>query len=146
MFIHFIFSPWLQLARFENVGPERLIILMQLFFFSLIILFNYCFLKFDSESEASTVSEIGELALQSTISSVDNQEDCNQQRLLVDSDKTCEKNSSSQEAEELEIFVRDADSETKEDGRNCCGCKSWQCTRYGCCRCFRNSKIAVLLR
>ncbi|XP_020614457.1 probable peptide/nitrate transporter At3g43790 isoform X2 [Orbicella faveolata] len=99
-----------------------------------------------SESEASAVSEIGELALQSTISSVDNQEDCNQQRLLVDSDKTCEKNSSSQEAEELEIFVRDADSETKEDGRNCCGCKSWQCTRYGCCRCFRNSKIAVLLR
>ena len=113
---------------------------------SLIVLFNYCIYKLDSESEAST-SEVGELALQSTVSSVDNQEDCNKQRLLVDSDKTCKENSSSQEAEvELEIFVRDTDSKTTEDGRNRCCCTSWLCTRYGCCRCFRNSKIAILLR
>ena len=76
---------------------------------------------------------------------MDNQEDCNQQRLLVDSDKTCKENTSSQEAE-LEIFVRDADRETAEDGRNCCCCESLQCTRFGCCQCFRRSKIAILLR
>ena len=134
--LHFIFSPWV-LAYFDiDDAPERVVILMHYF-------------KLDSESEASS-REIGELALQSTGSSVDNQEDCNKQRLLVDSDKTCKENSSSQEAElELEIFARDAvaDScEITEERRNCCGCESLQCTRLGCCRCFRNSKIAILLR
>lgn len=112
---------------------------MQLFFFFIDnTFFLYNVFKRYSESEAST-SEIGELALQSTVSSVDNQEDCNQQRLLVDSDKTCKENSSSQEAK-LEIFVKDADRETTKDGR------SLQCTRFGCCRCFSKSKIAILLR
>lgn len=134
--LHFIFSGWV-LAYFDIDAPERIIIVLMHYF------------KLDSESEASS-SEIGELALQSTNSYVDNQEDCNKQRLLVDSDKTCKENSSSQEAEvELEIFARDAAADSCEitdEPRNCCGCESLQCTRFGCCRCFRNSKIAILLR
>ncbi|KAJ7387199.1 hypothetical protein OS493_004169 [Desmophyllum pertusum] len=101
-----------------------------------------------SESEPSTSSEQGELALQSTASS-ENQDDSNKQRLLVvDSGKSSTESSSSHETEEVEIFISDADDKAADDGKNCCSCKSWQLciSRHGCCRYFRNSKIAILLR
>ncbi|XP_078363022.1 uncharacterized protein LOC144647143 isoform X2 [Oculina patagonica] len=94
----------------------------------------------------TAASETGELALQSTPSSSENQDDSNKERLLEDAEKSCSENSVSQEKEDLEIFVIDADDKSTEDGRNGCGCTSWQCTRYGCCRCFRKSKIATLFR
>ena len=102
-----------------------------------------CFFHRKSEKASS---ETGELALQSTNSSSEDQDDSNKKRLLGDAENSCTENSVSQEKEEMEIFVIDGDNKRTDDDRNCCGCKSWQGKRYGCCQCFRNSKIATLFR
>ena len=96
----------------------------------------------ESETTGSEPSEL--LPMQSTASS-DNQDDSNIQRVLVDFEKSCEENicTSSPKNEELEIFIEsDAGSKETETchGRCCC------CQRSRCCKVFRNTKLAILLR
>lgn len=94
-----------------------------------------------SESE-TTASEANELPMQSTVSS-ESQDDSNKQTLLLESEQCCTEVTSSQEKEEVEIFLRDvAHNKKTENGQSsCCGCQ-----RYRCCRYFHKSKLAVLLR
>ncbi|XP_058966222.2 uncharacterized protein [Pocillopora verrucosa] len=90
----------------------------------------------DNETSSSG-SETGELAMQSTASNS-----------LIDEDdeNSCTKKNSLEETEEVEIFINDVNKEDIDNDGNCCGFKSCCCPRYRCCKFFRDSKIAVLLR
>ncbi|PFX20652.1 putative peptide/nitrate transporter [Stylophora pistillata] len=92
--------------------------------------------KSDGENSSSS-SETGELAMQSTasISLIDG-----------DDEKGSLQKNSLEETEEVEIFIGDVHKENIEDDINCCGFKSCCCPRHRCCKFFRDSNIAVLLR
>ena len=67
---------------------------------------------------------------------------------LIDEDdeNSCTQKKSLEETEEVEIFINDVNKEDIDNNGNCCGFKSCCCPRYRCCKFFRDSKIAVLLR